>query len=374
MSLLKKNWLAPLLAALEDPLVGAAGSKLLSPNGLLQEAGCTMSACGTAVQHSRNLNSREPLFNRGESIDYCSGAALAVRKRAFERAIGLDPCWDPVYFEDADLCFKLKLLGLRTVYVPQSEVVHLEHVTVTDPSLGLALHNAVATNRLKFVERWGEYLMGGICDPPTAIDGKTRAAPAPQDRRERLGLYSPHPLYAGGGERYLLSIAAALQDRFHCFMITPERYSALRLQTVARDLDIDIADMEMLRFDEAARQAPVDLFVCMSNQALPHVPAIGKRNVFHCQFPFPLAARDVAHQWSYLRGYNGLIVNSQFSALHLRREADRLGVPCRRSTFSIRRSRRLDRRNRHRRRRLRRESSSISGGSIPRAIVRIKRR
>ncbi len=45
------------------------------------------------------------------AIDYGSGAALLIRRSAFEAVGGFDPIYEPAYFEDVDLSFRLKLAG-----------------------------------------------------------------------------------------------------------------------------------------------------------------------------------------------------------------------------------------------------------------------
>jgi glycosyltransferase involved in cell wall biosynthesis len=141
-----------------------------------------------------------------------------------------------------------------------------------------------------------------------------------------LAIFTPHPLYPGGGERYILSIAAALQDRFRCTLITPDRYSLSHVRTVLRELDIFLDHVAPIALSDVRRAAPFDLFVAMGNHVLPEVPALGGRSIFHCQFPFPCSAEDTGRFWSNLNGYDCAIVNSHFTAHHLRQAADRSGL------------------------------------------------
>jgi GT2 family glycosyltransferase/glycosyltransferase involved in cell wall biosynthesis len=325
-SFVRQGWLDPLVTALTDnPHVAAAGAKLLFPSGSLQEAGASISACGTALQRGKYLNPREPAFNRTGPADYCSAAALIVRAQAFREVLGFDLCWHPAYYEDADLCLKFRLLGQQTVYAPDSEVVHLEHTTSSDVSLGLGLDRSIDVNRSKFVARWHAFLDSG---DETSVRGLLpgNRATRPCSGLLKLALFTPYPLYPGGGERYLLSIAAALQERFRCTLVTPERYSVSRIRTVLRELDISLGEVEPVSLDDACRAAPFDLFVAMGNHVFPEVPALGRRSIFHCQFPFPCSAEETGRLWSNLNGYDAAIVNSNFTAGHLRQAANRLGL------------------------------------------------
>jgi GT2 family glycosyltransferase len=58
-----------------------------------------------------------------KSVDWVSGACMLVRRAAFERVGGFDEgYW--MYWEDADLCRRLKNAGQATVYCPEAEAWH----------------------------------------------------------------------------------------------------------------------------------------------------------------------------------------------------------------------------------------------------------
>jgi GT2 family glycosyltransferase len=71
----------------------------------------------------RNLvgleGSRDPV-----QVDWVSGACMMVRRAAFESIGGMDEEFF-LYWEDADLCFRLKRAGWSTVYNPSVGVTHL---------------------------------------------------------------------------------------------------------------------------------------------------------------------------------------------------------------------------------------------------------
>jgi GT2 family glycosyltransferase len=56
-------------------------------------------------------------------IDYVWGCALMARREVYEAAGELDPAY-VAYFEDADLCWRAKGLGYRTVVALGAEVLH----------------------------------------------------------------------------------------------------------------------------------------------------------------------------------------------------------------------------------------------------------
>jgi GT2 family glycosyltransferase len=71
----------------------------------------------------RNLLTREGLSHPVE-MDWVSGACMMVRRTAFESVGGMDEQFF-LYWEDADLCFRLKRAGWSTVYNPMVGITHL---------------------------------------------------------------------------------------------------------------------------------------------------------------------------------------------------------------------------------------------------------
>ena len=139
-------------------------------------------------------------------------------------------------------------------------------------------------------------------------------------------LYSPHPLTPGLGERYLLTTAATFGRERRCVLFTPDRYSRVRLLTLARELDLDLDHVELGLVSEAGRHERFDTFVCMGNEVLPPVGGIGVRNVFHCQFPFPMEPGHHGPRWQNLDSYDVVVVNSAFTAEHYRHGLEHLGL------------------------------------------------
>jgi GT2 family glycosyltransferase len=72
---------------------------------------------------ARNLVVREPR-NEPVEVDWVSGACLMVKRSAFESVGGMDEQFF-LYWEDADLCYRLRRAGWRTVYNPSAGVTHL---------------------------------------------------------------------------------------------------------------------------------------------------------------------------------------------------------------------------------------------------------
>jgi len=303
---------------------GAAGPRFLYPDGRVQEAGAMVSACGISVQRGKFLSPAVDLYRRTEPVDYVSAACVMVPTETFDAIGGFDLAWEPAYYEDADLGLKIGTLGRRVYYVPAATVVHVENTTSGDERLALRMDGIVEVNREKFIARWSRWLANGRA-PDAAIALPSRA------RRERgrplAVLYTPYPLYPGGGERYLLTLADALAPRFDVLLGTPEVYSGWRIRTLARDLRLDLSHVTPIAHRDLERYADCALFVAMGNELYPPVPAQGRRALYHCQFPFPMNGPDVAERGRNLRGYEAVIVNSSFTARYFRAEAERHDEP-----------------------------------------------
>jgi GT2 family glycosyltransferase len=71
----------------------------------------------------QNLVAREDQRDPIE-VDWVSGACMMVRREAFEAAGGMDEQFF-LYWEDADLCFRLRRAGWLTFYHPAAGVTHL---------------------------------------------------------------------------------------------------------------------------------------------------------------------------------------------------------------------------------------------------------
>jgi GT2 family glycosyltransferase/glycosyltransferase involved in cell wall biosynthesis len=165
------GWLAPLVESLADPHVGAAGSKLVYPDGTLQEAGGVIFSDGSGWNFGHGHDPDAPIFNHVRDVDYCSAAALATRRKLFLELGGFDARYSPAYYEDTDYCFTLRAAGYRVVYQPASVVEHAGGATAgTDERRGV---KATQTrNRAVFAEKWRDVL----ADRPRPRDRVTAEA------------------------------------------------------------------------------------------------------------------------------------------------------------------------------------------------------
>jgi O-antigen biosynthesis protein len=320
------GWLEPLRAVFDiRDNAGAVGPKFVYPDGRLQEAGARIEQNGCAVQVGKFGSPDDAQYNELRAVDYCSAACLMVRRYTFERVLGFDLCWDPAYYEDVDLCFKIALLGLRTYYCPNSTVVHLEHSTAGDPQTGLQLQNIVEINRAKFMQRWGEW-MRERRRPDHLLDVIQSNTRRQSTAEPSVGILATYPLIPGGGEMYLLSLAEGLLPDARVILITPEAYSRVRLLTMARELSLDLHGLEICTLAEAHKMPKLDVFVAIGNTVLPSVAGLGRRNVYICQFPFPMERTAILSQRQSWDDYELVVVYSEFVRSHMRAASRRIAL------------------------------------------------
>lgn len=154
-----EGWLSSLVELIEsDAGIGMVGSKLVYPDGRLQEAGGIIWSDGSGWNYGRLDNPDKPEYNYVKDVDYISGAAILLSNRLWQQIGGFDTRFAPAYCEDSDLAFEVRKAGYRVVYQPRSKVIHFEGVSNGTDVEGAGLKRYQAVNSKKLKEKWAAEL------------------------------------------------------------------------------------------------------------------------------------------------------------------------------------------------------------------------
>ncbi len=154
-----EGWLSSLVQLIQsDPSIGMVGSKLVYPDGRLQEAGGIIWSDGSGWNYGRLDDPDKPEYNYVKDVDYISGAAILLSRDLWNQIGGFDTRFAPAYCEDSDLAFEVRRAGYRVVYQPLSKVIHFEGISNGTDVQGTGLKRYQEVNAKKLKEKWAEEL------------------------------------------------------------------------------------------------------------------------------------------------------------------------------------------------------------------------
>jgi len=156
--------------------VGAVGGRTVWPNGLLQEAGCTVWNDGTCDHYGRHDIPTAAQYMFLREVDYCSASFLLTPRDLFHRMKRFDEVYSPAYYEDADYCLRLRKAGYRTLYEPDARVFHYEHASINVEQM-LSL---MEKNRKIFADRHADVLADQL---PPSEENRLRARTSRMPKR-----------------------------------------------------------------------------------------------------------------------------------------------------------------------------------------------
>jgi GT2 family glycosyltransferase len=115
------DWLQSLIMVLDaDPTIGIVGSAIRDFAGTLTHTGGDYHPLTFHTTHHDAPN------DMLSEVPYVTGAGIAMRRTDWQQVEGFDEGFFPAYFEDVDLCIRVRALGLRCVYQPHAQLHHQE--------------------------------------------------------------------------------------------------------------------------------------------------------------------------------------------------------------------------------------------------------
>jgi len=224
-TLVRDGWLSALVGTFaEEPQAGVVGSKLVYPDGRLQEAGGIIWQDASGWNYGKFDDASKPEYNYLREVDYCSAAALMIPKALFRDVGGFDSRYAPAYYEDTDLAFKVRRAGYKVLYQPLSEVIHYEGATGgTDLASGTKKHQDI--NRSRFARTWAAELM---TKPASGEMAFLRQAPPGRKNILVIDHYIPSPDRDSGSLR-MFQILKLLRQLGHRITFVPDNLTDIRL-------------------------------------------------------------------------------------------------------------------------------------------------
>ncbi|MEO8145275.1 MAG: glycosyltransferase family 2 protein [Betaproteobacteria bacterium] len=148
---LRTDPFAPLLASLEGDHAGVAGPLVRNPAGKVEDSARRFPTAGILVRKA--LGARPgpdyPPNQGAQDVDWIGGMCMLFRSDTYRLVGGFDEAYF-LYYEDVDLCRRLRAAGKSVTYQPAAEVIHdARRASRRNPRL--AMHHL--TSALRFLLR-----------------------------------------------------------------------------------------------------------------------------------------------------------------------------------------------------------------------------
>ena len=191
-----------------EPDLGAVGGRIILLDGSLQEAGSIIWNDGSCEGYGRGQDPWAPEFQFQRDVDYCSGAFLMLPRKLFNRLGRFDMAFAPAYYEETDLCMRIRQAGLRIGYEPKVRLSHFEFGSSASSQSALELQ---AAHHGIFRERHAAVLRGAHRTPgSSSLRARMRG-----EHRGRVLIVDdqiPYPELGAGYPRALDLVRAAAAE------------------------------------------------------------------------------------------------------------------------------------------------------------------
>lgn len=158
------DWLTPIInTIMQDPMAGIVCPKLVFPwkhhgAGRIQSCGGLFdNEKGPFHRYLGEQNIFHPRVNTTREVSWATGAALFMFRDDFEAAGRFDPIYGRGYFEDVDLCMRMRFILEKTIWYCAETLFHHHVGSTWDGS-----DNQFGKNSAIFHERWDDYIVPDV--------------------------------------------------------------------------------------------------------------------------------------------------------------------------------------------------------------------
>ncbi|MFC6025854.1 glycosyltransferase [Methylobacterium mesophilicum] len=253
---------------------------------------------------------------------------LLFDSAVFSQVNGFDLAFEPGPYEDVDLVMKVISAGCQVFNLDYAKQHNMSGVRLAAAFEEAQYINEL--NRRKVFDRWSGILNGIPLDPETSseiVRSDLRPRGNSGSDRPIAILHTPYPLTPGGGELYLLSIASFLSSNYSVILAVPNLYSRFRLNNLAKELSLSLDCVEVRLLSDLKISTRPEIFISMDNFVVPRQGALGKKNLYICQFPFPMYGPVDAEKRSRIAGYDKYVAYSMYAKKHIETKLDSIQAP-----------------------------------------------
>lgn len=157
IEVMESDWLLEMVSHIMREGIGAVGTKLLWPNGMVQHGGVVVGINGLAAHSGNNLTDQEAGYLATNQItrrqQAVTAACLVMQRSLYNDLGGLDEKKFPVAFNDVDLCQRIQQLGLDIIWSASAKLIHAESAS-RGKDLSVEKRARAEMEQRFFIERW----------------------------------------------------------------------------------------------------------------------------------------------------------------------------------------------------------------------------
>mmetsp|Transcript_21118 Transcript_21118/g.35983 ORF Transcript_21118/g.35983 Transcript_21118/m.35983 type:complete len:753 (+) Transcript_21118:1716-3974(+) len=217
-----RGWLAALLWTHKHfTHAGVTGPMFVGHGNRVTEAGGFVLDSGQAGNYGRGLDPSDETLAYARFVDYISAACIIMEKWLYLTVGGFTADYGKGYYEDTDLCMKVRSMGFRVIYQPAAVVFHEEGHSLSKLKEGL-----MVKNKQIFLSTWRPYL--------ALLTPVLRVASSQQYHTRCLWIDDivPEPDHDSGSIRTMALLDALVQDGVHVtFQPTAPRVRSYMIKT-----------------------------------------------------------------------------------------------------------------------------------------------